>query len=217
MLKIRNGTQQDLNKMVDMVTIWGGQKDRPDAENGGKTAAHTYWLSKRECHSWWENICIVFVTAQILHEQHRRTGDDPIISELSTILLPTKMRLILELVICSGFWVAYNALCSHVNGGISTIFQRPMIVLCRAITAGMTAVRVVQRDCERVWGPQNITEIRGFLASPSGVCPIGYQYLGTHRPLFSWKSESANIRETVADLLTFSYIFLSIRTVKSLI
>ena len=44
-----NETQQDLNKMVDMVKLGGGQKDRPDAENGGKIAAHTYWLSKREC------------------------------------------------------------------------------------------------------------------------------------------------------------------------
>ena len=42
------GTQQDLNKMVDMVKFLG-QKDRPDAENGGKTAAQTYRLSKREC------------------------------------------------------------------------------------------------------------------------------------------------------------------------
>ena len=30
----RNGTQHDLNKMVNMVKIWG-QKDRPDVENEG--------------------------------------------------------------------------------------------------------------------------------------------------------------------------------------
>ena len=44
----RNGTQQDLNEMVDMIKLrGGGQKDRPYAENGGQTAAHTYLLSKR--------------------------------------------------------------------------------------------------------------------------------------------------------------------------
>ena len=38
----RDGTQQDLNKRVDMVIfffLWGGgggQKDRPDAESGGQ-------------------------------------------------------------------------------------------------------------------------------------------------------------------------------------
>ena len=47
-LGLQIGTQQDLNKMVDMVKFLG-QKDRPDAENGGKTAAQTYRLSKREC------------------------------------------------------------------------------------------------------------------------------------------------------------------------
>ena len=79
-LEVQNGTQQDLNKMIDLVSF-GGQKDRLHAENGGlrnetqqdlnkmvnkvkflgskkivqvpkmggKTAAHTYWLSKREC------------------------------------------------------------------------------------------------------------------------------------------------------------------------
>ena len=36
MLKIgavQNGTQRDLDKMTDMVKIWG-QNDRPNAENG---------------------------------------------------------------------------------------------------------------------------------------------------------------------------------------
>ena len=32
---LRNGSQQDLNKIVDMVNF-GGQKDRPVAENGGQ-------------------------------------------------------------------------------------------------------------------------------------------------------------------------------------
>ena len=48
----RNGTQQELNKMVDMVQF-GGQKDCSDVKNGGgggggggcKTVTHTYWLS----------------------------------------------------------------------------------------------------------------------------------------------------------------------------
>ena len=78
-LLVQNGTQQDLNKMINLVNF-GGQKDRLHAENGGlpngtqqdlnkmvdrvkfgggggqkivqmpkmrgKTAAHTYWLSK---------------------------------------------------------------------------------------------------------------------------------------------------------------------------
>ena len=33
-----NETRQDLNKMVDMAKI-GGQKDRPDAENGGQNCS----------------------------------------------------------------------------------------------------------------------------------------------------------------------------------
>ena len=46
----RNGTQQDLNKMLDMVKILGvGTEIVQMPKMGGKTAAHTYWLSKREC------------------------------------------------------------------------------------------------------------------------------------------------------------------------
>ena len=47
-LEVQNGTQQDLNKMTDMVKF-GGQKGCPDADNRRQTVAHTYWLSKREC------------------------------------------------------------------------------------------------------------------------------------------------------------------------
>ena len=36
--------------MVDMVKFWGAGKKIVQMPNmGGKTAAHTYWLSKREC------------------------------------------------------------------------------------------------------------------------------------------------------------------------
>ena len=44
----RNGTQQDLNKMVDMVKLrgGGGKKIVQLSKMGGKTAAHPYWLSK---------------------------------------------------------------------------------------------------------------------------------------------------------------------------
>ena len=51
-LEVQNGTQQDLNKMIDLVNQQDLNKivDMVEfAENGGKTAAHTYWLSKREC------------------------------------------------------------------------------------------------------------------------------------------------------------------------
>ena len=44
----RNGTQQDLNEMVDMVKF-GGKKVVQMLKMGGKTATHTYWLSKRNC------------------------------------------------------------------------------------------------------------------------------------------------------------------------
>ena len=47
---LRNGTQQDLNNMVDMVKLGGGSKKIIQMPKmGGKAAAHTYWLSKREC------------------------------------------------------------------------------------------------------------------------------------------------------------------------
>ena len=49
----QNGTQQDLNKMVDMAKFGGGggggKKIVQILKMGGKTATHTYWLSKREC------------------------------------------------------------------------------------------------------------------------------------------------------------------------
>ena len=41
-----NETRQDLNKMVDMAKI-GGQKDRPDAENGGQNCS-AYLLTLKE-------------------------------------------------------------------------------------------------------------------------------------------------------------------------
>ena len=44
---LRNGTQQDLNKMVDMVKFGGGQKDCPDAENGGQQNRGAYLLTQR--------------------------------------------------------------------------------------------------------------------------------------------------------------------------
>ena len=78
-LEVQNGTQQDLNEMIDLVNLggkkivymmktglskwdltrseWngrhgqilGGKKNVQMLKIGGKTAAHTYWLSKREC------------------------------------------------------------------------------------------------------------------------------------------------------------------------
>ena len=48
---LQNGTQQDLNKMVDKVKLegGGGKNVVQVLKMGGKTAAHTNWLSKREC------------------------------------------------------------------------------------------------------------------------------------------------------------------------
>ena len=42
----QNGTQQELNKMVDMVQF-GGQKDRSDAKNGGQNS-DAYLLTFKE-------------------------------------------------------------------------------------------------------------------------------------------------------------------------
>ena len=45
-LEVQNGTQQDLNKMIDLVNF-GGQKDRPGAENGGQNRG-AYLLTLKE-------------------------------------------------------------------------------------------------------------------------------------------------------------------------
>ena len=47
-LEVQNGTQQDLNEIIDLVNL-GGKKIVYMLKMGGKTAAHPYWLSRREC------------------------------------------------------------------------------------------------------------------------------------------------------------------------
>ena len=45
----RNGTQQELNKMVDMVKFG---RDCPDAKNGGQNRSAYLLTLKRECPSY---------------------------------------------------------------------------------------------------------------------------------------------------------------------
>ena len=66
-LEVQNGTQQDLNKMVDMVKFFFGGGDRPDAENGGQNGG-TYLLTLKEGVDYHQRGPLTFISGYYLYD-----------------------------------------------------------------------------------------------------------------------------------------------------